>query len=92
MPLIFSFGDEDEVVKEKTDHEKKVDELFGDWDSILDEQATDAPAHACNKVTNSVLCSVFLDSTSSKFSLIMVLVEYTQFPVSKFQTEPFSNS
>ncbi|KAM0912643.1 hypothetical protein ACQ4PT_012626 [Festuca glaucescens] len=55
LPLIFSFGDEDEVVVEKTDHEEVVDELFADWDNLVleeQQQSNDDPAHTHDKVTN----------------------------------------
>jgi DNA repair and recombination RAD54-like protein len=107
LPLVFSAfeEDEDEVVVEKTDHEKKVDELFGDWDALLEEQSTDAPADAREKVTNSRKIT-----SENMVSLIMVLLNQI-YPVPweevfpdktssllnslfhpfKFQTEPFSN-
>jgi DNA repair and recombination RAD54-like protein len=55
LPLIFSFGDEEEVVVEKTEHEEVVEELFADWDNLVleeQQQYNDDPAHTHDKVTN----------------------------------------
>uniref|UniRef100_A0ACD5VP14 Uncharacterized protein n=1 Tax=Avena sativa TaxID=4498 RepID=A0ACD5VP14_AVESA len=66
LPLIFSFEDEDEVVVDKTEHEKVVDELFVDWDTlVLEEQSADAPHHAHHKDEKSNVHEIHADGANS---------------------------
>ncbi|KAM0858731.1 hypothetical protein ACQ4PT_047655 [Festuca glaucescens] len=68
LPLLFSFGDEDETVVEKTGHEKVVDELFADWDNLVleeQEQSTDDPAHTHEKDEKSNMHEIPADGATS---------------------------
>ncbi|XP_024315038.1 SNF2 domain-containing protein CLASSY 3 [Brachypodium distachyon] len=47
LPLIFSFGDEDQVVKEKTEQGKFEDLLWAEFDFAL--ESTNACSHACQE-------------------------------------------